>query len=783
MADEGVKVKINGDTTGFRKAVSGLGSITKSAIKGVTAAVAGVTAGLTAGAAAAYKYGTEYETSLAKVGTIADTSKVSIDKLSDSVMSLSSQTGIAAADLNEATYQAISAGVDSAKAVDFVGQATKLAKGGFTDTTSAVDVMTTVLNSYGMAADKAGHVSDVLMQIQNKGKTTVGELASSMGKVIPTANAYGVSLENLGAAYSITTAKGIATAESTTYINSMLNELGKSGTTASDALKNATGKSFKELMDSGKNLGDVLGILQSEAKKSGLSMGDMFGSVEAGKAAMTLMSDGVDRFTESLGNMQNSTGLTEQAYQEMDSTVSSSVEKLKNNFKNLAISIYNDSKGGIAETAGLFQQFSSDLVNGYTKDGLQGVLDAVKLFIPQMVSMLLNSVPQLVTTAVSLVKSFVEGLKSNKELLIDGALDIITTLINGIIELLPDIIEMGIEVVISLAEGIADKLPELIPAAVSMILEIVQGLIDNLPNIIDCALDLIMALVQGLLNSLPQLIKAAPKMIQSLVDGIIDSLDKIIDCAIDLIIALVEGIIENLPEIAKAAPKIIYSLLDGLVKALFKLAEFGPKLFNKIKDIITNTDWLSLGKNILDGIIDGIVSAVKGIGNVIGSVCSGIKDAFCSFFGIHSPSRLMRDLVGVNIGRGLANGIDKSTSGILDSIGSQADEINDAYADISPEMNLQSDVNLYPNLNIADRAKAALQKARGFVSGAVLDMSPRLAFSGSNGIIQNTYNYNTTNERSAIVDNVVMLDGEVIYKNQQKIASRHGERLSDNNGW
>lgn len=775
MADEGVKVKINGDSSGFRKAVSGLGGIAKSAVAGVTAAVAGVSAGLAAGAAAAYKFGTEYETSLAKVSTIADTSKVSIDSLSKSVMDLSSKTGIAAADLNEATYQAISAGVDSAKAVDFVGQAAKLAKGGFTDATSAVDVMTTVLNAYGMSADKAGRVSDVLMQIQNKGKTTVGELASSMGKVIPTANAYGVSLENLGAAYSITTAKGIATAESTTYINSMLNELGKSGTKASETLKSATGKSFKELMDSGANLGDVLGILQNEADKAGLSMGDMFGSAEAGKAATTLLAGGVDGFSKSLDNMNNSAGLTEEAYKKMDSTVSSSVEKMKNNFKNLGISIYNDSESGIAKTAGLFQQFSADLVDGYTKDGLQGVFDAVDQFIPKLLSLIVSSAPKLIETAVSLIKSFVEGLKSNKDLLIDSALEIITTLISGIIDLLPDIIEMGLEVIISLAEGIAKQLPKLIPAAVSMILEIVQGLIDNLPKLIDCALDLIMALVQGLLNSLPQLIKAAPKMIQSLVDGLINSLDKIIDCAVDLIVALIEGIIENLPEIAKAAPKIISSLIGGLVKALGKLSEFGLKLFNKLKDVFTKTDWGTLGKNILNGIVDGIKNAVRNIGSAISSVGESIKNKFCNFFGIHSPSRLMRDLVGNNIGLGLANGIVGSTKDILSAIDKQTDEIGGAYDDLS--------FDIAPELSFSQKAKAALESVRGFVGSAVMDMTPQLSLAGGNGIIQNTYNYNTTNTREAVIDNVINLDGERIYQNQKKVASRHGERLSSGEGW
>ena len=112
-------------------------------------------------------------------------------------------------------------------------------------------------------AEKVTDVSDMLIQTQNLGKTTVDELSSSMGKVIPTANSMNVGLDNLCASYSIMTAKGIATAESTTYINSMLNELGKSSTTVGGIIKDKTGMSFQECMASGMSLGDVLQILQN----------------------------------------------------------------------------------------------------------------------------------------------------------------------------------------------------------------------------------------------------------------------------------------------------------------------------------------------------------------------------------------------------------------------------------------------------------------------------------------------------------------------------------------
>ena len=278
-----------------------------------------------------------YETAMAKVATIADTSAVPLDTMSQQIVALSNQTGIAATAIADDVYNAISAGQSTADAVNFVTNSTKLAKAGFAESSQTLDVLTTILNAYGMSADKVGAVSDMLIQTQNKGKVTVGELSSVMGKVIPTANSNGVALEQLTASYAIMTSKGIAAAETTTYLNSMMNELGKSGSKTDKLLRSATGSSFKELMASGKSLGEVLQIVQDEAGKSGLSIADMFGSAEAGKAAVTLLSNGVDGFNSSVQDMVNSVGATQSAFETMDQTTEAKMQKAKNSITNLGI--------------------------------------------------------------------------------------------------------------------------------------------------------------------------------------------------------------------------------------------------------------------------------------------------------------------------------------------------------------------------------------------------------------------------------------------------------------
>ena len=313
----------------------------KASIASTKTQLAGTIGTITAVAAAVYagpvKSAQDYEAAMAKVGTIADTQAVPLEKMSGQIMALSNQTGIAATAIADDVYNAISAGQSTADAVNFVTNSTKLAKAGFAESSQTLDVLTTILNAYGKSADEVGAVSDMLIQIQNKGKVTVAELSSVMGKIIPTANANGVSLEQLGAGYAIMTSKGIAAAETTTYMNSMLNELGKSGTSADKLLRSTTGSSFKELMASGKSLGDVLGILQQAADESGKSLSDVFGSAEAGKAAVSLLSNGVDGFNESVQGMIDSVGATDAAFAQMENTTEAKMAKAKNSIANLGI--------------------------------------------------------------------------------------------------------------------------------------------------------------------------------------------------------------------------------------------------------------------------------------------------------------------------------------------------------------------------------------------------------------------------------------------------------------
>ena len=220
MADGSLLFDTKLDETGIE---SGLSSLKK------TIAALGIGKMLKDVSQQVWEVGSSFETSFSKASTLFGDVSVDTDNLKSKIVDMSKQTGISAEELNETLYQAMSAGIpvteDMGTALAAVQTAAKLSVGGFTSSSTAMSGLTTAINAYGLSADDASRIADEFILVQNKGVTTVDELASNMGRAISTGSAYGVNLENLNAAYISLTKGGISTAESTTYLSSMMNEL------------------------------------------------------------------------------------------------------------------------------------------------------------------------------------------------------------------------------------------------------------------------------------------------------------------------------------------------------------------------------------------------------------------------------------------------------------------------------------------------------------------------------------------------------------------------------
>lgn len=572
-----------------------LGASLVSSLKGFLAA-----AGIGAMLKSAFTGGTEFETAIAKVGTIADTAKVPLDELKRQISDVSGTMGIEGANLAEATYQAISASVATEDAVAFAAKASKLAAAGFTSESSAVDILTTALNAYGLGADEAGHVSDVLLTTQNLGKTSVDELSSSMGKVIPLASAYNVSLENLSSGLAIMTANGIATAEATTYTKSMLNELGDTGSDVSEILQNETGQSFAQLMDSGASLGDVLQILYDSVDGDSTAFAGLWSSVEAGTGALSLADAGAEKFNDVLGQMQADSGLTETAYATMTDTMQHSMDMLQTSAQNLGIALFDSVSGQLGSAVDLASGYLQTLTDSFQGGGLAGLAEGLGSIFMDLAT---NVGPQLLQSGIEMIDQLGQGLVTGIPNLLSTALPMVADLASGLRENAGQLVDSGIQFILNMAQGLMDGLPtmiEYIPGIVSDIAGIIN---DNAPKLLMAGIQLIITLGKGIINALPALAANLPQIVQAIVD-VVEAFNwmNLGKNIIDFFSGGIKSMVGNVKAAIKKA-------LDGGILYLESL----PDQFSR---------W---GKDMIKGLVDGIIKNIGLVTDAIGQVGEKIK--------------------------------------------------------------------------------------------------------------------------------------------------------------
>lgn len=661
---------------------SGLSKMTKIVATGM----ATIGATLAAGTAVAIKFGSEFESGMAKVSTMVDTSQVNMKELNDGVVKLSNSTGKSAVELSEAMYSALSAGVDVGNSLKFVEQSSKLATAGFTTTESAVDALTTVMNGYKMSADQVSSVSDMLMQTQNKGKTTVDELAHSLAQVTPTAAAMSVGFDQVSAALATMTAQGVPTAQATTQLNSLLAELGKSGTQANKAFSEATkgtkyaGKSFQELMKQGVPLNEILDLMGGYANANGKELLDMFGSLEAGKAALTMSGESAKMYTDNLDAMRNSAGLTEEGNSKMMDTFDAKMSILKENAKNFGIVIYEGIQEPLKGIADEGIKAVEQLQAAFEKDGVEGMLKAGSQLITNLLNGIVSSLPNVIGTVSEVLKTILSSINELAPTLGESGASILTSLITGIVDNLPILAETAINLIASFAGSLGEQLPNLIPVAIQGVLTLASTLIANLDKVVDAGVKLLLGLVQGIVNSIPMLIEQVPKIINDFWNAIDSNLFTILGAGVEIIGTLINGIISAIPTLIANAGEIVSAIFNTImhldmlsmgknlivnlgkgIKSMFSnLGGIAKDLIAKIKDAFLNMNWIKLGKDVIDGIIKGVVGGVKGLVNAAVDACKNMFDAVVDFFSIFSPSHKMRDEIGKYLPSGIAVGFERA---------------------------------------------------------------------------------------------------------------------------
>lgn len=344
----------------------------------------------------------------------------------------------------------------------------------------------------------------------------------------------------------------------------------------------------------------------------------------------------------------------------------------------------------------------------------EGIVEAFNGFIDTV----LNG-PEIITKLIESVKTMFATLAAQTEPIMAAVSSMITTLVNAIVTEGPRMVESFFEMVNKLISKLTegDTLQRMVLGAVTLITKIITGIAEVLPKIIDAiinvvvnlietvtkpefldkmlttTIELILTIILALVEVLPKLIDAMIKLVIALIDVLTrpDILDKLIDATIQLVIAIATALINNIDKLIMAAIRLIIAiakaLWDNRWKILDALRQIGEAMLNKLGEV----DWAELGRNIIRGLWNGINNMAGWIKQKIQGFGDGVLKSLKSFFGIKSPSRVMRDEVGKMLGEGLAIGIVRSTQAAVDAAKASAGSISDAFQ-TNGTISLQSSV-------------------------------------------------------------------------------------------
>ncbi|TCO87465.1 TP901 family phage tail tape measure protein [Bacteroides heparinolyticus] len=323
----------------------------------------GISAGIAFASAAkdAYAFEKQFESSMKEVATISDIVKESMDATKQKIISLTTdeQIPIGANEMAKALYGIVSAGHDGEKGMHVLEVSAKAAVGGITETATAADAITTLLNAYKKDASEAERVSDMLFTTAKLGKTTFGEMGKSIAQVAPVAAAYGVEMDQVLAAVATLTKQGTPTAQAMTQIRAAIVGASKY---LGDGAYNAM--SFQE----------ALVKIREEANGSEAALISMIPELEARNGLLALTGINAKEASGHLDEMAMSAGATEKAFKEMASSAENQLKLLGNNITGMLRPM---GQGILKEVSEVSTAINKAFDDGKIEDSLQTLGDLV----------------------------------------------------------------------------------------------------------------------------------------------------------------------------------------------------------------------------------------------------------------------------------------------------------------------------------------------------------------------------------------------------------------------
>lgn len=500
----------------------------------------------------------------------------------------------------------------------------------------------------------------------------------------------------------------------TSFSASLLQSLGNDTSKAADIADMAMTDMSDNMNKMGSNMEDIKNAYQGFAKQNYTMLDNLKLGYGGTKTEMErLLSDaqkisGVKYDINNLSDVysaihviQGELDITGTTAKEAASTISGSFNSMKSAFKNVMGEIalgmdIGPSMQALGETVTTFLAGNLIPAIGNILSGLPNLINGMISIAIRNLNIASNNADVLVSQGAQIVGNLVTGLTTNIPYIADAVIRLITSFGSALLN--ADWVGMTQELIwniqsgLNLASGeilgsdesifnairnaIQTKLPEILDNGVEIITSIANGILQNLPMLITTAGDLLTEFVSTIIQMLPMVLSAGSKLLLKLVNGIINNLPQIVSAVVKVIAKFIATVGQNLPQILQSGITIIGKLAAGLIQAIPTLIGKIPQIITSVKNAFVNTDWWSIGKNIINGIANGLSNAGWQLWDSVKGVLGNFKDKVLSFFGIHSPSKWgiwVGEMIDSGVGNGVSGGagvVRKAVDSLISTVSS-----------------------------------------------------------------------------------------------------------------
>ena len=587
-------------------------------------------------AGAVIEIGSAFEMGMSTVQAISGATGDDLTALTDKAKEMGANTKFSATEAAEAMQYMAMAGWKTDDMLNGIEGIMNLAAASGEDLATTSDIVTDALTAFGLTAQDSAHFADILAQASSNANTNVSMMGETFKYVAPVAGAMGYSAEDVATAVGLMANSGIKASQAGTSLRTMLSRMAKP-TKEVQAAMDALGISLTDSDGNMKSLHEVMGDLRtgfgglSEAES--ITMATMLGGQEAmsGLLAIVNASDAdYQKLTDSIGACD---GAAASMADTMQNNLEGQFTILGSAAQRLALEVYDSVKVALTDITKLGIDAVSNLTDGFKTGGVMGMIEAAG----QMANAFAENLPVIIEQGLPLIEGFTENLRANAGKLVDGGLNLILKLAQGLMDGLPAMLQHVPQIIINLAGVINDNAPKLLKAGVKLIGILGKGLIQAIPDIV---------------AAMPQIIQAIVSVIQAFNWG---------NLGINIIKSLKNGIISMVGAVQSAGTGIFNAIkgsIQNLPKALLVIAK---NAVHSIVQSFTSQPWGNIGKNIIIGIATGITGSIGKVADAARNAAKKAFDAAKDFLGIHSPSKLMRDVIGKNMIAGFESGIVSET--------------------------------------------------------------------------------------------------------------------------